>query len=44
VFASLWGVLFFAEPITAAVVLGALCVLGATLISLSARTARKAES
>jgi drug/metabolite transporter (DMT)-like permease len=43
VFASLWGVLFFAEPITAAVVLGALCVLGATLISLSARTARKAE-
>jgi drug/metabolite transporter (DMT)-like permease len=44
VFASLWGVLFFAEPITGAVVLGAMCVLGATLISLSARTARKAES
>ena len=44
VFASLWGVLFFAEPITSAVVLGALCVLGATLISLSARTARKMES
>lgn len=37
VFASLWGVLFFAEPITGAVVLGAVCVLGATLISLSAR-------
>ena len=37
VFASLWGVLFFAEPITGAVVLGAACVLGATLISLSAR-------
>ena len=37
VFASLWGVLFFAEPITGAVVLGAICVLGATLISLSAR-------
>jgi drug/metabolite transporter (DMT)-like permease len=44
VFASLWGVLFFAEPITGAVVLGALCVLGATLISLSARSARKAET
>ena len=44
VFASLWGVLFFAEPITGVVVLGALCVLGATLISLSARTARKAET
>ena len=37
VFASLWGVLFFAEPITGAIVLGAGCVLGATLISLSAR-------
>ena len=40
VFASLWGVLFFAEPITGAVVLGAACVLGATLISLSARQPR----
>ena len=40
VFASLWGVLFFAEPITGGVVLGAICVLGATLISLSARTSR----
>ena len=40
VFASLWGVLFFAEPITSAVVLGAACVLGATLISLSARQPR----
>ena len=40
VFASLWGVLFFAEPITGAVVLGATCVLGATLISLSARQPR----
>lgn len=40
VFASLWGVLFFAEPITVAVVLGAACVLGATLISLSARQPR----
>lgn len=35
VFATFWGVLFFAEPITGAVVLGAICVLGATLISLS---------
>ena len=40
VFASLWGVLFFAEPVTGAVVLGAACVLGATLISLSARQPR----
>ena len=40
VFASLWGVLFFAEPITGAVVFGAICVLGATLISLSARQSR----
>ena len=40
VFASLWGVLFFAEPITGAVVLGAACVLSATLISLSARQPR----
>ena len=31
------GVLFFAEPISGTVVVGALCVLGATLISLSAR-------
>ena len=37
VFATLWGVLFFAEPISGTVVVGALCVLGATLISLSAR-------
>lgn len=40
VFASLWGVMFFAEPVTGAVVLGAACVLGATLISLSARQPR----
>ena len=37
VFATLWGVLFFAEPVTGSVIVGALCVLGATLISLSAR-------
>jgi len=37
VFATLWGVLFFAEPVTGTVIVGALCVLGATLISLSAR-------
>lgn len=37
VFATIWGVLFFAEPVTSTVVLGATCVLGATLISLSAR-------
>ncbi|MGC6483345.1 MAG: DMT family transporter [Synechococcus sp.] len=41
VFASLWGVVWFAEPISAAVVLGATCVLGATLISLSARQPRE---
>ena len=37
VFATLWGVLIFAEPVTGSVIVGALCVLGATLISLSAR-------
>ncbi len=36
-FATLWGVLFFAEPVTGTVIIGAICVLGATLISLSAR-------
>ena len=41
VFAALWGVLFFAEPVTGAVVLGAVCVLGATLISLSARAPQR---
>ena len=39
-FASVWGVLFFAEPVTASLVIGAACVLGATLISLSARQTR----
>ena len=37
VFATLWGVLIFAEPVTGTVIVGALCVLGATLISLSAK-------
>jgi len=37
VFATLWGVLFFAEPVTGTVVIGAACVLAATLISLSAK-------
>ncbi|WP_115121799.1 DMT family transporter [Synechococcus sp. UW105] len=40
VFAALWGVMFFAEPITSTMVVGAACVLGATLISLSARQPR----
>ncbi len=44
VFASFWGMLFFAEPITGGVVLGAMCVLGATLISLSARSSRQPEA
>ena len=43
VFATLWGVLFFAESITGTVVVGALCVLGATLISLSARQTVKPD-
>ncbi len=37
VFATLWGVLIFAEPVTVTVIIGAICVLGATMISLSAR-------
>ena len=37
VFATLWGVLIFAEPVTFTVILGAIFVLGATLISLSAK-------
>ena len=37
VFATLWGMLIFAEPVTVTVIIGAICVLGATLISLSAR-------
>ena len=38
------GVLFFAEPISGTVVVGALCVLGATLISLQRQAARQAGS
>jgi len=36
-FATLWGVLLFAEPVDGLFVLGALLVLGATLISFSSR-------
>ena len=44
-FATLWGVLIFAEPVTGTVIIGAICVLGATLISLSARqTIRRDQS
>ncbi|MFL0724812.1 MAG: DMT family transporter [Prochlorococcus sp.] len=39
-FATIWGVLLFAEPVNSRVALGALFVLGATLISLSARQAK----
>ena len=42
-FATLWGVLWFAEPITGTVVIGAGCVLAATLISLSARQPRSLQ-
>ncbi len=35
VFASLWGLLIFAEPLTVYILIGAACVLAATLISLS---------
>ena len=42
-FATLWGVLWFAEPITGTVVIGAACVLAATLISLSARQPRSLQ-
>ncbi|KGG15069.1 Integral membrane protein [Prochlorococcus sp. MIT 0602] len=34
-FASMWGVLFFAEPLTLYIIIGAGCVFGATLISIS---------
>ena len=36
IFASLWGVLIFQEPITSSVYLGGLCVLISTIISMSA--------
>ena len=42
-FATLWGVLWFAEPITGTVVIGATCVLAATLISLSAKQPRPTQ-
>jgi drug/metabolite transporter (DMT)-like permease len=42
-FATLWGVWWFAEPITSTVVIGAGCVLAATLISLSARQPRSLQ-
>ncbi len=34
-FASLWGLLIFSEPLTIYILIGAACVLAATLISLS---------
>ncbi|WP_269623139.1 DMT family transporter [Prochlorococcus marinus] len=34
-FASLWGTIFFSEPVTLYLVIGAACILLATLISLS---------
>ena len=34
-FASLWGLIVFSEPLTLYIIIGAACVLGATLISLS---------
>ena len=35
IFASIWGVIFFSEPLTIYIAIGAICVLGATLISIS---------
>ncbi|ABX08635.1 DMT family transporter [Prochlorococcus marinus] len=37
IFATIWGMLFFSEFLNIYVVTGAICVFGATLISLSAR-------
>ncbi len=34
-FASIWGIIFFSEQLTIYIVIGAVCVLGATLISIS---------
>ena len=34
-FASIWGLLIFSEPLTLSIIIGAAFVLGATLISLS---------
>ena len=36
VFASIWGVLIFQEPITGTICLGGICVLISTIISMSA--------
>ena len=35
IFASIWGVIFFSEPLTIYIAIGAACVLGATIISIS---------
>ncbi|KGG12633.1 MULTISPECIES: DMT family transporter [Prochlorococcus] len=37
IFAAIWGVLIFAEPLNRYLLSGAICVFGATLISVSAR-------
>ena len=37
-FGTIWGVLFFSETLSIFIFSGAICVLGATLISLSARS------
>ena len=34
-FASIWGIIFFSEQLTIYIVIGAVCVLCATLISIS---------
>ncbi len=36
IFASIWGVLIFSEPLTIYTLIGGCCILGGTLISLSA--------
>ena len=37
IFGTIWGVILFSEPFTNVIFLGSLCVLAATLISLSAK-------
>ncbi len=43
IFASIWGVLIFKEPITSTIYLGGFCVLISTIISISASETSKAN-
>ncbi len=42
-FATIWGALLFSEPISNGIIIGGLCILGSTIISLSSKTDLKTD-